>query len=387
MPKSPKTINEQKKKNIVPKNASIQKSASEHEDDNLRSTSDNSMRLNWDVIGLSATAITLGGAAIFFVSGWYYEARWYSFYGIDISQLSLSPINFMVQGIPGILFFLISLSTSWILIKISKGLFQTFWAHKIEGNSLEVELINTILKSELVWTGLLAFFFLSIFAVIGELAFMVIFPYTYQPSYVILLGGIVSFVTVLSIALGLGSLRSELFYFRAAFALIEVYLRERFTKLQSALIGTIGIITVIFIALTFMISISISGIRGQFDAISHTRSLSGWFVPKTIVLSEKKIPVLSEYLVASNDEDLYRYGPFGLVASDEYKYYLVKFEENRYLTQPMVYTINKQNVELAFIVKGATFLIDLDDIKPLFPTKTPMPTSTPTSTIVVTPTP
>lgn len=49
--------------------------------------------LDWDVLGLTSAAIALVGTAIFFISGWIYEAHWFSFFGVNIAQLSLDPIR------------------------------------------------------------------------------------------------------------------------------------------------------------------------------------------------------------------------------------------------------------------------------------------------------
>lgn len=72
----------------------------------------------WDVIGLTSAAVTVIGAAIFYIAGWTYEVHWYGYYGIEISQIDLSPPRIMVQGMPGILLLAlgISLSLIWFLV-------------------------------------------------------------------------------------------------------------------------------------------------------------------------------------------------------------------------------------------------------------------------------
>ena len=70
---------------------------------------------NWDVVGLTSVAVTIVGAAIFYVAGWVYEANWYGFYSIEVSQIGLVPNQVMLQGFPGIFLVLIGLilSVTW----------------------------------------------------------------------------------------------------------------------------------------------------------------------------------------------------------------------------------------------------------------------------------
>lgn len=69
----------------------------------------------WDVLGLSSVAVTIAGAAIFYIAGWVYEANWYGYYKIEISQVGLIPNQVMVQGFPGIFLVLVGLiiSITW----------------------------------------------------------------------------------------------------------------------------------------------------------------------------------------------------------------------------------------------------------------------------------
>jgi hypothetical protein len=349
---------------------------------------DNSSGLNWDVIGISTTAVTLAGAAIFFVSGWFYEARWYGFYGLNISQLQLSPIDFMVQGIPGILLFLISFCISWVVIKVSKGIFQTFWSYRIKGNSAGVQLINIILRSELVWVGLLSYLLLAVLDLSAEIILTVLFRRAYQTSYIILAGIFASLLLVLSMALGLGSLRSNNSVALASLSLTQWYLDDLMPNFQAAIKGILSVLTTFVIALTFILSISVSGILGQFDAISHRRSLSGWFVPQMIVTSEKSIPILEAHRMeseATDEGNAFTYGTFGLVASDDEKYYMVEYPVSRYQVHPKVYTVNKQAVDISFVIRNVASLFDANTAEK--PTATPVPTSTPPPTQTETPIP
>lgn len=74
----------------------------------------------WDVIGLTSVAITIAGAATFYIAGWFYEAHWYGYYGIEVSQIELVPYQIMVQGVPGILLLVLSISLSLAMFLIWK---------------------------------------------------------------------------------------------------------------------------------------------------------------------------------------------------------------------------------------------------------------------------
>jgi hypothetical protein len=351
-------------------------------------TADNSSWLNWDVIGISTTAVTLAGAAIFFVSGWFYEARWYGFYGLNISQLRLSPIDFMVQGIPGIMVFLIAFLISWVVIRVSKVFFRAFWLFRLEGDAPGVAFLNVILRNELVWIGLLAYLLLALLDLVAEVVLTLSFRQAYQTSYLTLAGIVATFVIVLFMILSLGPIRSSKLLYLAAFTYFEHFFHDRETGLEEALGSVFRVLTVFVLVLTFILSISLSSILGQYDAIGHKRSLSGWFVPQTMITSQEEIPMLENYRVVDKPAgDRFAYETFGLVAADDEKYYLVEYETDRYRLHPVVYTVDRQSVDLSFVIRDAAYVFNPEDQPTATPMSTPTPAVTPTADPSATPAP
>lgn len=76
----------------------------------------------WDIIGLTSVAVTIVGAAIFYIAGWVYEGNWYGFYGIEISHIGLLPNQVMVQGLPGIFLVIVCLILSFTWQYFMKGI-------------------------------------------------------------------------------------------------------------------------------------------------------------------------------------------------------------------------------------------------------------------------
>lgn len=50
-----------------------------------------------------ATILLTISAAIFYFAGWVYEAYWYSFFGINLTQINIPLQQIMIEGLPGII--------------------------------------------------------------------------------------------------------------------------------------------------------------------------------------------------------------------------------------------------------------------------------------------
>lgn len=332
--------------------------------------------LNWDVIGLTSVAITLVGAAIFYIAGWMYEAHWFSYYGIDISQLSLSPFQIMIEGVPGILLLTISLLTSFLFISIF---------NRVRG-------VDTLRRDYLPIIITLAFFIAFALMIVGAIIVRKVTddPVPIMVSVMIIPG----FIIILIIYTQLYSI-STAFLFRK----LNVILFRRFkidaargvtllTRKQNRISQFIrymyglesefklgglflnsfilwqflfGIVAILF----FLTSISASALLGSYDARRGVRLLSGdWRIRKTYLYSNEELEALSSSTNISNSG--FVYGPLGMLMSNERDFFLVDWKESLYYEeQPKVYIIPREKVEQ--IVS-----------EPPIPPPTPEPTLPPT---------
>lgn len=81
--------------------------------------------INWDVFGVASATVALAGAAIFYVSGWMYEAQWYGYYGVPLMQISLDQAAVMIQGVPGIMLLSVSMLVAFGVVALEKDLSST----------------------------------------------------------------------------------------------------------------------------------------------------------------------------------------------------------------------------------------------------------------------
>lgn len=130
----------------------------------------------WDVIGLTSVAITIVGAATFYIAGWFYEAHWYSYYGIEVSQIELVPHQVMVQGVPGILLLVFSASLSLALFLIGRLFFWIIsWLKKGERLDLAWNMLVSaqnvirVERKDVLLTVIRAYFWVIILVLIATL--------------------------------------------------------------------------------------------------------------------------------------------------------------------------------------------------------------------------
>lgn len=337
------------------------------------------IELNWDIIGISTTAITLGGAAIFFVSGWFYESKWYSFYGLEISQLSLSPVNIMMQGMSGMIIFVFIVTMSWISVKTFRAIGQLLVHRKFIADPTQHG------TQDLLIASYIALLILAIFVGYSEIVMISAFGDMYQASITNLFAA--GLVAVFAVVLFFSNLK----YLRLSPEKIAKNILNFIKRTQvtppidgvQSLYGVGVVVALVVILITFMLSISIASILGQLDAIRHSRSLSGWAMPKVYLYASEELPNLADFKYKSNISE-FEYGPLGIIAVDEERYYFVEYQAEIFTERPRVFSVNKNGIQLIF-QSTPSFYFQIEQLR--ITNYTPAPTLTPISEITITPTP
>lgn len=402
----------------------------------LEATQKESPRMNWDVLGIASVAISLVGAAIFYVSGWVYEAHWFGFYGIHLSQIDISPPLIMIHGVPGIIVFIVA-------IFLAQMLFAAYQAYR--GKIVHFQDFPVVILIAFV---LVSLFLILLFIVSGPLPlevlsspdiFIPLLPFAvfivlaiFLPqrripastelsalvisSSMIQLGQLIGaklkqnrdseqtenaaegtsssltevqidvrpkhtsgsgFFTTIIEVLDHNLLRDvlERVYFSGSNEDYQAYIEKTEATWKSVARFSLGL-TVLF---AFLTSIAFSALMGEIDARRGARIVDGNRKLTLIYLHSdvdlKFAPRVQNTSEQISGQDVTTYGPFGLVAVNERDYFLTDWNDNkRFTSSPNLYVIPRNESSNLQLFKPA-------------PTVTPTPTVAPTSTPLLKQTP
>lgn len=387
--------------------------------------------LNWDVIGLASVAITLMSAGVFYIAGWVYEARWYSFYGLEVSQFQLDPARVMVQGMPGILLLTASITLSLILFSTGKAYTQIVQSDNTirEEDAIQVSGLNILTvgvsayfnalifvfgfslyvtfveKGEIPLEALVSivpgfimftiFFLASVInqPVLADLMddyptfshpihsswLTIFFIYLYQIGTWLIafrdyLGRVSTWLTAFVAHFVVNVLWFRHLYFGSVDAAISEATEQRYVNVIDDIwnVRTRRFLLSLVFLLVFLISISTSSLLGEFDARRGSRTLSGnWSLPMVFVFSEKPVSVLNRLKQETKGLG-FVYGPLGLISRNETMLFLTDWKQADYFEdQPTLYLVPHKS-EQSFSIS--------------YPTPTPTLVPTPTSTATPLPT-
>jgi hypothetical protein len=270
----------------------------------------NKSTLEWDVIGLTSVTIAIIGAATLYAVGWMYESRWYSYYGIEPSQLNLAPNQVSIQSIPGLLFIFFSAAILLpVFIRLAIKRLQIYgfdWSDLRERN----ERIGTIVLQVSVLNFLLIFSF-------GCYISLTINNFIYE-----------IYISLLSILI--------IFCFRG---IVDFFDLVRFSLLRFWVI--------IFHTSLFLSSLSLLAVLGQFDAYRGHRLLSGdWQLQRTYIITNKEISAFSlrgskcseDKITTNNSSSIYC--DLSLILRTENQLFFVDWEKDGFYTRnPTLYVV------------------------------------------------
>ncbi len=114
-------------------------------DVNKKTTKDSGIKIS-DILSFASAILAFVSAAIFYIAGWVYEAHWYSFFGINLSQIKISTEQIMIDGVPGILI----LAFSVLLMALIWGIYK-----RINGKVISVDDIPIIVIGAYIFAGII----------------------------------------------------------------------------------------------------------------------------------------------------------------------------------------------------------------------------------------
>ena len=377
-----------------------------------------------DMLNLTTALLGLVSAAIFYVAGWVYEANWYAFYGISLTQINFQPQQVMVEGIPGV--FLIGVS--FVIVMISNGIgtiaskkprtipenknllhidpgniLYTYFiatttslsfiiANKQFLNPFPIELSVSLAGVVLV---IIAMFALRIMlnardtflpAVLAILMLIVLLPIQFflysdiktSDTFELLVNSVSMLIGLFSFADTVMRLLQRKLEKSPRYISFISTLQTRFDSVLHELNTSSQLWTGLLFLFLFFLSIGLSAVLGRIDASYGRRlMLGGWHLNNVYVFSNADLSLIQKD-TNSNPED----APLGLLYSDDQSFFLVDLMEGvRYSTRPNLYIIPRSNDS------KYTILLAPGMPTPTLttaPSPTPNPTITPTQTPMVT---
>ncbi len=303
------------------------------------------LNLNWDVIGFSSAAVTLLGAAIFYLIGWSYEVNWQAYFGISMNDVSIPPQQVIIQSIPtvvSIVFeFVFSLVLYIILILIRRG------KKKTENINFDIE-VYLVISAIFSTIQLVSSVFINsnkgiVFVSLTDFTNPSKNPSEYQ----------------------------YLFTFLISFILLYLYsFVERNTKLvnKSSLVITRSIRISFLLLFVAALGLTNAASQGIYDAARGVRLSGGWTVQMV-------------YVTNINGKSID--GPLGLVGENDSSFFLIRWKKDNqqyFQRNPGLYIFPRDG--LAIIPANDPSLT----IAVLSETPTVMPQPTQTTTITPKPT-
>lgn len=343
-----------------------------------------------DLLSFITVALTIS-AAVFYIAGWIYEAHWYGFFGINITQINIPLQQIMIEGLPGIFIIAISLLVANVIFSIRRmnkkndpknlDVLRTILiAYSISiGFILSIGIYNrkflNPLPLEIIISSaglVIVFFILILLQLIRNNRMASILKASSEITPVLLNLGIMNIMVGGLISASIPqSLLSEIMKTPKFKALIK----KSFNRAEPIVIAIInawriwiGLVILFFVFL----SLTTSAILGRVDAHYGKRfMMGGWKMNETYIYSSKPNLPLPHSSNPSADKG-YTYGPFGLIANDEQAYYLVDWKIGDYYEfRPNLYILPRTN-DASFIILYVPQPTPIPTV-----TMTPLPTATP----------
>ena len=316
-----------------------------------------------DWLTITTILFTLS-AAIFYFAGWVYEAYWYGFFGINLTQINIPLQQIMIEGLPGIVIIAISSSIAIMVFNLfprkkkKSGTNPSFVWVMVSAYGLCVLVVFVIgilyrdfldpLPIEIGISGFgLAFVFIVLillqFYRRNRISFLLNATKDFSP---LLMSVALSSLSLFPVGGSFSSLLGDI----GAKMLSDVYdsIKEENPKREEMIAIDIinawrvwsGLVILFFI----LLSLTTSAILGRANAhLGQRLMMGGWQMNEIFIYSSKPdLPL--PHSSASYAEKGYTYGPFGIIANDDQVYYLVDWKVgDHYEARPNLYAIPRSN--------------------------------------------
>lgn len=381
-----------------------------------------------DWLSFSSAIIAVIASGIFYFAGWVYISHWYSFFGIDATELNVSPQTIVIHGVPGVLvIILVGLFTSSIyaIAKLSARK-KSVTTEDIPSVIMSIYSVSIFMLLFLIYISNQSFInekfpenFFFIFSVlplevkasiVGVIVLGLFFSLTEQAltkGVTIRIGrmevGFYPRINYIRDFLWLGMLREQLFKGNFVDFLVFAFSRRQYKseldrrednfwntaskqqlRIRTAASQTWQFWVGAFIILYFLVSISVSSILGEWDAKAGKKSMiGGWQAEATYIYSNAETVLALPLEKAKTTDKLNVYGPLLVLGKNEDTYYFTDW------VYKFPYT-EKPNVYVVKITENTSLGLQMIANTPT-PTTTPFVlatrTPTPKLTATVTPTP
>ena len=307
----------------------------------LANQPDQKQGIKWDVVGLFSAIVPLVGTGILFIIGWAYQANWYGYFGVSMSQVNVQPQDVIIQSLPGVVTITSCLSAGIVSYYSFYFLFEFFkqfskrreveeapfkFSESIKSGYLARDWIAILILTEIFLLIFMFFFYIPIVTErIGDPSRLwAINEITYMPFLVIVVVIVLFFASFLySIIFVLSVfIYGTYLNIRSHFHPTKKVYFDNPSQIKTPQPFLILTIAALLIVLT---SIGLSAIYGINDAANGTHT-GTWRVQEVKVISSTNnlLPQLGgSYCYTNYCESL----PFGLIGENDMSYILIRWDK------------------------------------------------------------
>jgi hypothetical protein len=268
--------------------------------------------LNWDVLGIAAATVSLGGAAIFFFAGWIYQHTFYGYLGIDPASVQTLPWTTMADGAGPVFIIIVGIGGAWFLFGVLRYQFSS-------RRGLQPRDIYAFAAITLILVlGIYALFYSQL---INQTSAIELTDLKGNARGAFGYGALFTFLC-LGVAVLASRSRQSRNEGNSVVDTSRASTTDDFAVLHtwpfSLGVMTLVLFTILLLLIPLMGYVELNR-RGQgVGSVGPTRLLHAF--------SDEPITLLEEHELAIRPHG-YEYGPFDLVASNDFTYYLVKWHE------------------------------------------------------------
>lgn len=353
-------------------------------------------KIDWNVMGFVSVAITLISTSFFFLIGWSYESNWYSYFGINSSEINIPVPQVLIRSVPIVIGALISLLLSYLFISLlifvleSLKTFENKVVTKKRSNIIVIWLTNFWANLTGFWLSKENKLWLVLFASLAlNLGFSYsIFPFSIPGNYFAMVHDL-PFEGLLS------TVPFGFIVFVIVYLAFQIMFSQPFQAItiDSFFGGNSKITFIVVFGIVYLFSILfISSSISLLDAASGRKGISDiGKIQRVYLVSHKALSMMGDLEISRCvDENICIYGPFGLIAETDNSFFLAKSSTQQadFSRNPWLYIMPRNDLNGSFSIVPESVSIPTSlptATSSPAPTNTPSPSQTPTISVTATP--
>ena len=308
--------------------------------------------INWNIVGLFSALFPLIGTGVLFMIGWAYEVNWYGYFGVNVNQVNISAQNILIQSVPAIITFLVSIVLATLTYYFLNTTFSYFGRliqrarrKELLDQKVDDQKFSRTLYGARDWLFINFLTLVFLFAFLGLNYPNLLKPLEITPPYEIYY---LQFLFLFSL-FGLVPLILSIVIFIVlfGFASIIFLIQKRFKKMIAKQpffykMPQLAFLILITFSVTVMTLLALAASYGINDAAKGYRGSGQWNVQKVLIISPPARLITNNGLFNGCTETGCIYGPFGLIGENEHSYILIEWKNDKkgkFLRNPGLFII------------------------------------------------